>query len=627
MHPTPGEAAMPDTPAPTTPAPAATATPTFAPVAVAADLRPDGVRLLHSTTPLAPHEPSLVHAFRAGAAAHPGRTLLAQRTTPGEDAWRTITWGDAAVRVERLAAGLLERGLADRPVMILSPGGIEHLVLMLAAMSVGAPVVPSSVAYALTTADHAKLRAMADLVDPAVVFADGPEYAHGVAAVSAGRTALSADGAVDGTRALAALESADPSSLAAVRRRADSIDPGTVAKILFTSGSTGAPKGVINTHGMLTANQQQMRQAWPFLAAEPPVLLDWLPWSHTFGGNHNLNMVLMNGGTMWIDDGRPAPGMIERTVRNMTDVAPTVYFNVPAGYGVLLPILEADESAAAAFFASLRLGFYAAAALPQELLTRIRALARRHGSGMEMTTSWGQTETAPAMTTAHFRIDRSDTIGVPLPGCELKLVPSGPKQELRVRGPNVTPGFFRRPDLTAAAFDDEGYLRTGDAVRMVDEDDPARGLAFDGRIAEDFKLATGTFVSVGTLRPELLSAADGLLTDAVICGHDREEVTALAWPAAGHAGECDENGVPTPRLRDALAAALARLADGGRGSSQRIERLRLLTEWPSLDAGEITDKGYLNQRVVRERRAADVALVTAGSDDARIIHRPNSANT
>lgn len=618
---------------------------TFAPVRTASETRPDGAVLLRSRDPLAPHEPSLVHAFRAGAAAHPERLLVAERadvgTAPdpasGETAsarsgWRRATWGALAERAERIAAGLLLRGLADRPVMILSQPGIDHLAVTLAAMHVGAPVVPVSIAYSLTTADHAKLRAMADLVGPGTVFAEGTQYAAAVAAITGPAAAhppiaVSSRGAIPGTVALPGLETDDPALLAQVRERAAALTPGTVAKILFTSGSTGSPKGVLNTHGMLTANQQQMRQAWPFLADEPPVLLDWLPWSHTFGGNHNLNMVLMNGGTLWIDDGRPAPGAIDRTVRNLAAAAPTVYFNVPAGYGVLLPILERDEAAAKEFFASLRLCFYAAAALPQETFERLRALAQRHGSAMLMTTSWGQTETSPAVTTAHFPIERSDTIGVPLPGDELKLVPSGAKTELRVRGPNVTPGFFARPDLTAAAFDEEGFLRTGDAVRLVDPADPSRGLAFDGRIAEDFKLATGTFVSVGTLRPALLSAARGLLTDAAICGHDTDAVSALVWLAADHAARCDDSGVPEPALRAELEQALARLAAAGGGSSQRIERVRILTEWPGLDAGEITDKGYLNQRIVRERRAEDVALVVGGGDDERLVHLPTGENT
>jgi len=389
----------------------------------------------------------------------------------------------------------------------------------------GAPIVPVSVAYSLQSADHLKLQAMVDLVSPGVVFAQDAAYAAALAAVGAGRTVVShAD--LGGALLLADLE-AEPTG--EVDARCAAVTGTDVAKILFTFGSTGTPKGVLNPHGQMVANQQQLRQVWPFLLDEPPVLLDWLPWSHTFGGNHNLGLVLRNGGSLWIDDGKPVPGLIERTVRNLEDVQPTIYFNVPAGYSALLPLLEREPATAARFFAHLRLAFFAAAALPQQLWDRMVRLGADHGSSMQMTTSWGLTETAPAATTAHSAVSRSDCIGVPLPGVELKLVPTGTKTEVRLRGPNVTPGYYGREDLTAAAFDEEGFLCTGDAVELVDEADPGQGLLFRGRIAEDFKLATGTFVSVGTLRPALLSAGHGLLHDAVLTGHDGDQVGALVW--------------------------------------------------------------------------------------------------
>jgi feruloyl-CoA synthase len=377
---------------------------------------------------------------------------------------------------------------------------------------------------------------------------------------------------------------------------------------------------------MLSANQQQIRQVWPFLEEEPPVLLDWLPWSHTFGGNHDTNLVLTNGGTIWIDDGRPAPGMVERTVRNLADARPTIYLNVPAGYAALLPHLERDPAAAAAFLDRLRLGFFAAAALPQQLWDRLGKLASDHGSAMQMTTSWGLTETAPAATSAHFPITRSDILGVPLPGVELALVPVGEKTEVRVRGANVTPGYYRRPDLTAAAFDDDGFFRTGDAVALADPDDAGAGLLFRGRIAEDFKLSTGTFVSVGTLRPRLLSASQGLLTDAVICGENGDHVTAMVWLNADAAQRLDDSGVPDQSLRSELVATMQRLAAEGGGSSQSVERLLVLREPAGLDAGEITDKGYVNQRAVRERRSDDVVLLSAEPPAARVVVRENPAH-
>jgi feruloyl-CoA synthase len=564
---------------------------TFAPPRISWERSPDGSLRIWSDEPLHPAPPSVAAVFRRGSEVHPDRLLLAERADGG---WRRTSWGEARAAADALAQALLDRGVGDRPIMILSGNSRPHLLFTLAAYTLGVPVVPVSVAYSLQSTDHAKLRLMAELTDPGTVYADDPvAFGPALAAVGGGRLVLTG----------AELPGAEPTD--AVDARCGAVGPGTVAKILFTSGSTGSPKGVLTTQGMLTANQQQMRQVWPFLADEPPVLLDWLPWSHTFGGNHNLSMVLAGGGSLWIDDGKPVPGLVERTIRNLTDVSPTLFFNVPAGWAALVPLLERDDDAAARFFARLRLGFFAAAALPQQLWDRLEALAARHGSPMRMTTSWGLTETSPAATTTHFAVSRSDCLGVPLPGVELKLVSTGGRTEVRLRGPNVTPGYHLRPDLTAAAFDSDGYLRTGDAVDLADPADPARGVVFRGRIAEDFKLSTGTFVGVGTLRPELLSACGGIVQDAVICGQDAEFVAALVWLHPDHAAR------PSAEVRRELREGLQRLAGTGGGSSQRVERLLVLTEPPALDAGEITDKGYVNQRAVRERRAADVARLLA----------------
>ena len=593
---------------------------TFAPPRIIAQAGPDGHLLISSAEQLAPHAVSVVHDFRAHAEAHPYRLLVAERHSDG--AWAQWSWGEIRIQADRLAQGLLDRGLADRPVMVLSGNSGLHLAVMLAAMTVGAPVVPVSVAYSLQSKDHAKLRAMAELTDPGVVVAEDASFAAAVAAVGEGRVILSPDAGVPGALSLADF-AADPTP--EVDARCAALTPDTIAKILFTSGSTGVPKGVLNTHGMLAANQQQIRQIWPFLDGEPPVLLDWLPWSHTFGGNHNLNLVLSNGGTLWIDDGRPAPALIGRTVRNLADAQPTLYFNVPAGYAALLPHLRRDKDAARLFFARLRFGFFAAAALPQQLWDEMSALAADCESPMMMTTSWGMTETSPAATSAHFPITRSDCLGVPLPGVELALVPVGEKLELRLRGPNITPGYYRRPDLSQAAFDERGFLRTGDAVALADPGDPAAGLVFRGRIAEDFKLSSGTFVSVGTLRPRLLSAAGGLLTDAVICGENEQDVTALVWLHPDHAPRCGTDGVPAGDLRADLTAALDSLAAEGGGSSQRVERVVVLLDPPSLDAGEITDKGYVNQRAVRERRTAQVALLTDDPCPPQVVTRTSAS--
>jgi feruloyl-CoA synthase len=590
-------------------------TPTFAMPRIESEHTADGRLLLRSAEPLAEHPVSVVHSFRRHSAAHPDRLLVAERAG---DSWARTTWGQLRVEVDRLAQGLIDRGLAERPVMVLSGNSRLHLAVMLAGMTIGVPVVPTSVAYSLQSADHAKLRAMVELVDPGLLVAEDAGFARAVQAVRGDRMVLSPAADVPGAVPLSELAT-DPT--AEVDRRCAQLRREDVAKILFTSGSTGSPKGVLTTHGMLSANQQQMLQAWPFLAEEPPVLLDWLPWSHTFGGNFCVGIVLAHGGELWIDDGRPAPALIGRTVRNLADVRPSVYFNVPAGFAALLPHLERDPAAALAFLDRLRIGFFAGAALPQQLWDRITALATRHGATMQMTTAWGLTETAPAATAAHFPITRSDVLGVPLPGVELALVPVGSKTEVRVRGANVTPGYHRRPDLTGAAFDEHGFFRTGDAVTLADPADPAAGLLFRGRIAEDFKLATGTFVSVGTLRPRLLSASRGLLADAVICGQDGERVTALVWLQPEHAGRLDEHGVPEAALRAELADTLQRLADEGGGSSQCVERVLVLREPAQLDAGEITDKGYVNQAAVRDRRADLVALLSAEPVPPRVVTR------
>jgi feruloyl-CoA synthase len=546
----------------------------FAPPRVlAADGGEPGELLLRPAGELGEYPVTVVHSLREWAGIAPEHPLISERAR-GD--WRTVSYGRAVAAADGIGQALLDRGLGPgRPLLVLSGNGVDHLLVMLDAMTAGIPAV-----------------------------------------VSAGHR--------DGAEHLSVLMNTNPGE--AVRTAFANLSPDGTAKILFTSGSTGAPKGVLNTHRMLAANQQMIRQAWPFLGWERPVIVDWLPWSHTFGGNHNLNMMISSGGTLHVDAGRPVPALFGQTIRNLTDVPPTIYFNVPAGYAQLVPALEADPEFAARFFSRLRLVFNAAAALPAALRDRLAAVAERTvGRQVPVTGSWGATETAPAVTSAHFPFTDARCIGVPLPGAEVKLVPAdGDACEIRVRGPMVTPGYFGRPDLTAAAFDADGFYRTGDAVALADPADPSAGLVFRGRIAEDFKLASGTFVRVGAVRTRLLSAIP-VLSDAVLAGENRDYVSALGWLNAAEArrllgGEPAADGelIVHGELHKLLAGALGELGDAA-GSAARVERLALLASPASLDAGEITDKGYINQRRVLARRADLVDMLYADPVPAGVV--------
>jgi feruloyl-CoA synthase len=595
--------------------------PTFAAPDINMVRRDDGSFVLTSGEPLGTWEESIPAVLRNRAAAHPDRALAARRDA--DDRWASLSYEEARRSADALAQAFIDLGLgADRPLMILSGNSVEHLLVSLGAYTAGVPVMPISTAYSLMSSDHSQIKAIAELTNPGGVFADdaepfdraldaiAPQIEHVILARGNRSHALRLDD----------LRATEPTP--AVEIRGKTFGPDTTAKLLFTSGSTGTPKGVVNTHKMLCSNQAMLQRIWPFLAGEPPVLVDWLPWSHTFGANHNLNLALFNGGTLYIDDGKPMPPLFPRTVQALKDIAPTVYFNVPAGFALLAPALESDTELAQNFFRRLRFMFYAGAALPDALAIRLRTLAEEVADHpVPLTSSWGTTETAPAATSAHFADAAIGCIGVPIAGNTIKLVPAQDKLEIRVKGPNVTPGYYRDPDLTRAAFDEEGFYRSGDAVRLIDEDDPAKGLRFDGRIAEDFKLLTGTWVAVGPLRTRLIGAAR-VLTDAVICGHDSEFVAAMGWVNQAEARElCGaETDVPLddPTLREHLATVLAELGRGA-GSAARIERLILLAEPPSLDGGEITDKGYINQRLCVARRAADVARLYAPEPDAATI--------
>jgi feruloyl-CoA synthase len=586
----------------------------FAKPEVIHERQADGSLVLRSAHRLGPVPRSIGVLLERWAAADPKRVFLAERDTKG--GWRQVTYEEAARAANAIGQSLLDRQLGpDRPLMILAENGIDHGLMMLGAMHVGMPVVPVSTAYARLSQDFGKLRYIFELIQPGLIYVDEADrYAKGLDTIGAGSLEIVASkGAFAGAKLTPFSTLTEVRPTPAVDAAFAEVGPDTLAKILFTSGSTGMPKGVLNTQRMLCANQESAAAAWTVLNDHPPVLVDWLPWNHTFGGNHNFNMVLRNGGTMYIDEGKPVPALIGRTIANLNDISPTLYLNVPRGYAAVLDYLEQDEALQQTFFARLDLLFYAAAALPQTLWDRLEALGQKvTGRKVPFISSWGLTETAPAVTMVHYTIDRPGNIGVPGPGMQVKLTPVDDKLEIRVKGPNVTPGYFKADDLTAKAFDEDGWLMTGDAVRLADPNNPSAGVLFDGRVAENFKLTSGTWVNVGMLRPAVIAAGAPVIEDAVIAGHDRDDIGLLIFPSlAGLRGLCPQLGADakleelvrqTP-VREALTTGLGKHNAQAQGSSMRIARCLILLEPPNIDANEITDKGYLNQRAVLTRRA------------------------
>ena len=590
----------------------------------------DGTTILTSTIELGEypaHQGEILHALAERA---PDNVLLAERRADG--AWRKLTYADAAVLSARVGQALLDRGHGpERPIAMLCDATINMGILKLAAMQVGIPVVPVSPAYSLMSQTFAKLRHVFEIIEPGLVYvANSAPFAKALAAVEMTGVSVVSDEsapALPGVISFDALTNVDAG--ASFEEARAQVAGDTIAKILLTSGSTGMPKGVINTQRMLCSNGKAVDLLWPFLAERPPVIVDWLPWSHTFGTNFNFSQILRHGGTMYIDAGKPMPGRIETTVENLKSVRPTLLFNVPRGFDLLLPFIEKDDAFAKHLFGDLDAIFYAGAALPQNLWDRLEAISVRvRGSRVPILSALGSTETAPVATLSHWGSDHANTIGLPVPETEIKLVPSGGKIEIRVRGPNITPGYYRAPELTRVAFDEEGFFRLGDAVKFVDKTHPERGLLFDGRVSENFKLSSGTWVSTGNLRLAVISAGAPVIQDAVVTGHDRGEVGLLVFPNAagcrsllsgGNNDEPIEALVSRAEVRDRLVAGLSAYNAENPGSSTRISKVLLMTEPPNIDGNEITDKGYVNQRGVLARRAALVERLYAEKPDEDVI--------
>jgi feruloyl-CoA synthase len=583
--------------------------------------RSDGATVLRSTEPLGGYPARLTDHLEHWARAAPERTFVARRDAGG--AWQRISYAQMLDRAMAVGQALLDLGLSvERPVAILSENSLEHLTLAMGALWVGVPFAPVSPAYSLVSQDHAKLKHILGTVTPGLVFASDASYAKAIAsAVPPDVQVVLAAGELPERRALrfAGLLEARPGADQQAAHAA--VGPDTIAKFLFTSGSTKAPKGVINTHRMWCANQQMLRQCMRFLAEQPPVLVDWLPWNHTFGGNHNVGITLVNGGTLYIDDGKPTPGGIAETLRNLREISPTVYFNVPKGFEEIARAMDHDTQLRRTLFARCKAFMFAGAGLSQAVWEQLDAHAvATIGERLRIITGLGMTETAPSCTFAVGPDTRSGQIGLPAPGVEVKLVPEGDKTEIRFRGPNVMPGYWRAPEQTREAFDDEGYYRTGDAVRWVDPADPQRGLLFDGRTAEDFKLSTGTFVSVGPLRARIIEAGDPCVQDAVITGLNRDSVGALVFPRLDAcrrlAGLADDVPAPQvlhhPKVRAHFQAMLDTLAAEATGSANRLERIHVLADPPSIDKGELTDKNSINQRAVLQHRASLVEALYEG---------------
>jgi len=592
--------------------------------------RADGVIVLKSRIPLQPYEQHIPASLAKWAKQAPERIWLAQRAGADRQ-WRKVSYGEAKRTVDALTQALLDLGVEDdRPVAILSGNSIEHALMTQAAMQARLPAAPVSPAYSLMSQDHLKLKYLFNLIKPAVVMVqDGPTFEKALQALDlAGVTVVHVLRPCEGIESVAYADLAATPVTKSVEESIAKITPKTVGKLLFTSGSTGMPKAVINTQEMMCANAAMMMQVRPRDPNGPiATVLDWMPWNHTMGGNAAFNPVLVDGGTLYIDDGRPMPGLFDETIRNLREVSPTYYANVPAGYAALAAAMEKDDALCRSFFKNLSIMAYGGARLPDDLYDRMQALAVKiTGERIVFYTGWGSTETAPTSTGTYWDTERVGLIGLPFPGVELKLVPCGSKYELRLRGINVTPGYFGQPELTKKMFDEEGFYCIGDAGVFVDDNDPLQGIIFAGRVVEDFKLTTGTFVHVGSLRTDAIAAATPAVHDALVAGQDREFIGLLAWPnlhacrqIVGNPEASYEDVVKHPAVIACLKQGLQAHNASCTGSSMRIARAMLMAEPPSIDGNELTDKGYINQRAGLERRAVLVEKLYADRPGEDVI--------
>jgi feruloyl-CoA synthase len=598
---------------------------------IAIERRGDGTIILKSRIPLQPYARHIPASLAKWAKEAPERIWLAQRGGPDRQ-WRKVSYGEAKRTVDALTQGLLDLNLGEgRPVAILSGNSIEHALMTQAAMQACHPATPVSPAYSLMSQDHVKLKYLFELIKPGIVMVqDGPTFEKALRALDLdGVTVVHVLRPCEGIKSIAFADLAATPVTKDVETSIARIMPDTVGKLLFTSGSTGMPKAVINTQEMMCANAAMMMQTRPRDPNGPlPIVLDWMPWNHTMGGNAAFHPVLVDGGTLYIDDGRPIPGQLEETLRNLREVSPTYYANVPAGYAALAAAMEKDDALCRSFFRNLTLMAYGGARLPDDLYDRMQALAvKTTGQRIVFYTGWGSTETAPTATGTYWDTERVGLIGLPFPGVELKMVPCGSKYELRLRGINVTPGYFRQPELTKNMFDEEGFYCIGDAGVFVDPEDPLAGIIFAGRVVEDFKLTTGTFVHVGSLRTDAIAAATPVVHDALVAGQDRPFIGLMAWPnlhacrqIVGNPDATYEEVVRHPEVIACLKRGLeAHNKSSGSSSSMRVARAMLMAEPPSIDGNELTDKGYINQRAGLERRAALVERLYADRPGEDVI--------